>query len=253
MDLNSVITSGTAGASMEEAKGLYHMSILASMEEVGKATYVRKVMDEMTATLAHFNLSDQLIGFLGSSGPSQSTTSGSTSGFVVSGSFLSESSLRWPASRSISFSKSELAGDRFPFGTGYVEVGIFSGSVLWAPSGVEDVVASGAGSPTSSESFGGVACGAACGDFLGAASETDAGTASSFVDSGTTGAVPGTVSMFVDRISFGADGGASAAEPDAIPGTIHESFSSGPGVRDFSKLFDPTPASAAGIMPPVVV
>lgn len=103
---------------------------LDSMKEARKATCVKKVMDEMTATLAHFNLSDQFMGFLGSSGPSQSTIFGSTSVLVVSSSFLSESSLRWPASRSISFSKLELAGDPFPFGTGIVEVGTFSGSVL---------------------------------------------------------------------------------------------------------------------------
>lgn len=87
-------------------------------------------MDEMTATLAHFSFSDQFTGFLGSSGPSQSTMFGSTSVFVVSGSFFSELSLRWPASRSISFSKVELAGDSFPVGAEIVELGNFSGSVL---------------------------------------------------------------------------------------------------------------------------
>ena len=87
-------------------------------------------MEEMTATLAHFNFSDQFTGLLRSSGPSQSTIFGSTSVLVPSGSFLSESSLRWPASRSISFSNSELASDPFPFATGTVEVDTFSGSVL---------------------------------------------------------------------------------------------------------------------------
>ncbi len=80
-------------------------------------------MDAMTPTFAHFSLSDQFTGFLGSSGPSQSTMFGfNTSAMVVSSSFLSESSLRWPASRSISFSRLELAGDPFSFATGSVEV-----------------------------------------------------------------------------------------------------------------------------------
>ncbi len=79
-------------------------------------------MVAMTATFAHFSLSDQFMGFLGSSGPSQSTMFGfNTSALVVSSSFLSESSLRWPASRSISFSRLKLAGDPFPFATGSVE------------------------------------------------------------------------------------------------------------------------------------
>ena len=109
------------------------------MEKAWRVTCVKKVTDEMTATLAHFSFSDQFMGFFGSSGPSQSTMFGSTSCFVVSDSFLSEPSLRWPASRSISFSKLELAGDPPPFGAGTVEVGIFSGSVPWAASGIDDV------------------------------------------------------------------------------------------------------------------
>lgn len=189
----------------------------------------------MTATLAHFNFSDQFIGFWGSSGPSQSTIFGSTSVFVVSGSFLSESSLGWPASRSISFSKLELAGDPFSFGIGTVEAGTFSGSLLLDTWGIEDVATSGADSSTFSGSVDGVATGPECGADFG----TDAGIASSFV-------VPDAISGFVDERTPGADGGASATGPDAIAGAIHGSFSSGPGVRAFSKLFDSAAPSAAG-------
>ena len=108
----------------------HYISILYSIEEAWRVTCVKKVMDEMTATLAHFNFSDQFMGFWGSSGPSQSTMFGFTSLFVISGSLLLDSSLRWPASRSISFSKLELAGDPFPFGTWSIEAGTFSGSVV---------------------------------------------------------------------------------------------------------------------------
>ncbi len=115
---------------MEEARGLYYISLSYSMEETWSVTCVKKVMDEITATLAHFNFSDQFMGLLGSSGPSQSTIFGSASVFVVSCSIFSESSLRWPASRSTSFSKLELGGDPLPLGNGTVEAGTFSGSVL---------------------------------------------------------------------------------------------------------------------------
>ena len=207
----------------------------------------------MTATLAHFNFSDQCTGFLGSSGPSQSTIFGSTSVFVISASFFSESSLRWPASRSISFSKLELAGDASPFGTGTVEVGNFSGSVLWPPSGIEGVAGSGTCPLTFSESVDGVASVAEYGGFSRAASKTDAGTASGFVDVATPGAVPSTVSGLFDEIASGANRGASAVESDTIPGTIHEFFSSGSGVRALSKFLDSTPPSAVGIVPPFIV
>ena len=235
------MTSGTAGASMEEAKGLLSISILYPMGEAWRFTCVKKVMDAMTATLAHFSFSDQFMGFWGSSGPSQSTIFGSASVFIVSGSFLSESSLRWPASRSISFSKLEPAGDAFPFGTGNAEIGTFSGSVLLAASGAE------------SNAFFGSVDGAASGTKSGAVSGTDAGITSGFVDIGALDAVPGTISRFVDEIASGADRYAFVAEPDAAPGAIRVSFSSGPGVRAFSKLGNPTPPSAAGTVLPVVI
>ena len=193
----------------------------------------------MTATLAHFNFSDQFMGFWGSSGPSQSTIFGSTSIFVVSGSFLSESSLGWPASRSISFSKLELVGDPFPFGAEAVEAGTFSESVPLATSGVEDVVTSGAGRSPFSGSIDDLASGAEC----GAVSWTDTGSASSFVDVVAPDAVPDAIS---DGIVPVADEGALATGPDAIPGAIHGSISSGPGFRAFSKLFESAAPSAAG-------
>ena len=121
---------GNCRCEHRRGQGAAYISISYSMEETSRATCVKKVMDEMTATLAHFNFSDQFTGFLGSSGPSQSTMSGSTSLCIVSGSFLSDSSLRWPASKSISFSKLELAGDPFPFGAWTVDGGTFSGSAL---------------------------------------------------------------------------------------------------------------------------
>ena len=81
---------------MEEAKGL--QSIMLNWHGIldgrsWKVTHVKNVIDAMTVMLAHFNFSDQLIGFLGSSGPSQSTIIGSTAVVSVSGSFLSKSSL----------------------------------------------------------------------------------------------------------------------------------------------------------------
>ena len=117
---------------MEEAKGLqctYQISIVLH-EGASRVTHVRKVMAAITATLAHFIFSGQFMGFLGSSGPSQSTMFVSTSCLFASGSCLSESSLPWPASISISLSKLELAGVPFSFRAGIVEEDTFSGSVL---------------------------------------------------------------------------------------------------------------------------
>ena len=90
-------------------------------------------MDEMTATLPHFNPPAQLYGLLGSSGPSQPTMLGSTSVWSVPGSFLLDEEPRWAASRSMSSSRLELADDLFSF----------SSDVEEAAGGVEDLVASG--------------------------------------------------------------------------------------------------------------
>ena len=68
-------------------------------------------MDEMTATLPHLSPPVQLYGFFGSSGPSHPTMFGSTSVCCVSGSFLLDEEPRWAASKSMSFSRSELADD----------------------------------------------------------------------------------------------------------------------------------------------
>lgn len=70
-------------------------------------------MEEMTATLPHFNLADQFIGFSGSSGPSQFTLFGSdTVCSAASISVLLEEELSGlPVSRSTSLSTSELVGD----------------------------------------------------------------------------------------------------------------------------------------------
>ncbi len=121
LDLNSVITSGTPGANMEEASGLKNQ-LSSGMERSQGESYVRKVIDAMTATLPHFSFSDQLIGFWGSSFPSQSTMFGSTSVFATSCSFSLDDDPRLPASRSISFSSSELASVAFsawPFEEGF--------------------------------------------------------------------------------------------------------------------------------------
>ena len=173
-------------------------------------TCVRKVIDAMTATLAHFKFSDQLIGFLGSSGPSQSTMFGSASALVVPGSCFLESSLAWPASRSIFSSKLALLGDPFPF-AGPVEAGFFSGSVLLASRGIEDVASSGAGARLASASVDNFASG----EENGAASEPGAGTASGFVeaivpDAAAPDVAPCIVSCSVDAFAFGADEDASA-------------------------------------------
>ena len=68
-------------------------------------------MEAITATLLHFNFSDQLTGFWGSSLPSQSTMLGSSSVCVVCSLSSSGVDSRLPCSRSISSSVSELAGD----------------------------------------------------------------------------------------------------------------------------------------------
>ena len=156
-------------------------------------TCVRKVIDAMTATLAHFNFSDQFTGFLGSSGPSQSTMFGSTSVIVVPRSFFSESSLAWPASRSIFSSRLEFLGDPVPIG-GPVEACFFSGSVSLAAPGIEDVANSEAGGRTV---FGSVD------------NEIGAGTASGFVEAVAPDAAPGIVSGSIDKFAFGADEDAS--------------------------------------------
>ena len=96
-------------------------------------TYVRNVMDEMTATLPHFSFLAQLYGLLGSSGPSHPTMLGSTSVWSVSGTFLLDEEPRWAASRSTSSSRLELADDFFSLSS-YVEE---------APGGVEALVAAG--------------------------------------------------------------------------------------------------------------
>lgn len=118
---------------------------------------------------------------------------------------------------------------------------------------MEDVAASGADRLAFSGSIDVVASGATYEVFSGVASETDAGTPSGFVGVTTLGTVPGTVSVLVDGFASGADRGAPAADPDAIPGAIHEPFSSDSGVKAFSKSLDCAPAGAAGIIPPVVV
>lgn len=43
---------------------------------------------------------------------------------------------------------------------------------------------------------------------------------------------------FHDGVFPGADESAFTAEPDTVPGAIHGSFSSGPGVKALSRLFD---------------
>ena len=43
---------------------------------------------------------------------------------------------------------------------------------------------------------------------------------------------------FPDDISPGADEGAFTAESDTVPGAIHGSFSSGPGVKALSRIFE---------------
>ena len=172
-------------------------------------TCVRNVIDAMTATLAHFKFSDQLIGFFGSSGPSQSTMFGSASA-VVQGSCFLESSLAWPASRSIFSSKLALLGDPFPF-AGPVKAGFFSGSVLLATRGIEDVASSEAGARlafASVDKF-------ASGEENRAVSEPGAGTASGFVeaivpDAAAPGVAPGIVSCSFDAFAFGANEDASA-------------------------------------------
>lgn len=70
-------------------------------------------MEAMTATLPHFNLADQFIGFCGSSEPSQFTMFGSdTACSAASTSVLLDEELRrLPASRSTSLSSSALVGD----------------------------------------------------------------------------------------------------------------------------------------------
>ena len=173
-------------------------------------TYVRKVIDAMTATLAHFNFSGQFTGFLGSSGPSQSTIFGSTSVLLVPMSFFSESSLAWPASRSIFSSKLELlGGGLFPFDRP-VEVGFFSGSVSLAPLGIEDVAKSEAGASTAFGSVDNVASD----EEYWATSEIGAGTALGIVETGAPdaaapGAAPVIVSCSVDKFAFVADEDAS--------------------------------------------
>lgn len=101
---------------------------------------------------------------------------------------------------------------------------------------------------TFSGSVAGVAFGAEYGTVFG----TDDGTASGFVDVVTADVVPGTIPGFVDEIGFGTGKVASAVELDAIPGAIHGSFSSGPGVRAFSRNLDPTAPGAAGTLAPDV-
>ena len=79
----------------------------------GGHLYVRKVMDAMTAMLPHFFQADQLRLFVGSSGPSKSTisTSEGTCVCVSCASFLLGVKLLICASRSASFSSSEVLGD----------------------------------------------------------------------------------------------------------------------------------------------
>jgi len=71
VDLNSCMACGTAGANMDEPKGLDE-SVLA-LAWCGRvvATYVRSVIAARSMTFVHFFLADQLIGLCGSSGPSQ--------------------------------------------------------------------------------------------------------------------------------------------------------------------------------------
>ena len=169
-------------------------------------TCVRKVIDAMTPTLAHFRVSDQFTGFFGSSGPSQSTMFGSTTVLVVPGSSFLESSLAWPASRSIfSSNKLELLGDPFPFG-GPVEAGFFSGSVSLATSGIEYFASSESGARTVGTSVDDFASG----EENWAISEPGAGTASDFVEAiapvvAAPDAAPGITSCSVDESAFGAD------------------------------------------------
>ena len=92
----------------------------------------------------------------------------------------------------------------------------------------------------------------ASGAEYGAVSRTDAGIASGFVDVIASDAVPDIICGFVDAIAFGADGGASAAEPDTIPGATLGPFSSAPGIQAFSKFFDSVSSSAPGTVAAVV-
>lgn len=70
--------------------------------------YVRKVMEEMTATIAYLRRLDQLVGFSGSSGPSQSTMLGSGSCCCLSS--VRAGKLCFSAF-STSVSRSPLSGD----------------------------------------------------------------------------------------------------------------------------------------------
>lgn len=92
-------------------------------------------MEARTAILPHLNLSDQLTGFLGSSGPSQSTMFGSTGSTFSSVSDFSTDDTPFPASRStgcslnpfstcISFSRSEPSGDDASFPLSALDEGL---------------------------------------------------------------------------------------------------------------------------------
>lgn len=57
---------------------------------------------------------------------------------------------------------------------------------------------------------------------------------------------------FDNEISPGAVKGALTTEPDTVPGAIHGSFSSGPGVKAFSRLLDSTTSCHTGTVAPAV-
>ena len=213
-------------------------------EEVEKATCVKKVMEAMTAMLAALSFPDQFMGLLGSSGPSQPTMFGSTSvGLVVmSDSFLYESSLRRPASRSDSFSKLEPEVDAFPFATGMAEIGTFSVPRLQTPSWSEIALDSGLDGSTLLGSVDGMAFDAECGAVAGIASGLVA-----------SGAPLGRVTGLIDGPASGTDKATSAGKLDAIPGAVHVSCFSGPVVRAFRMDVSFSPSSAAGGTVPEVV
>lgn len=74
---NSARILGIPGANMEEPSGLGSVSYPRPGVSGGRRTHATTVMMDRTAMLVHFFSSGQFIGFSGSSGPSQETTSGS--------------------------------------------------------------------------------------------------------------------------------------------------------------------------------
>ena len=102
---------------MLEDWGNPKISMVAHRSGGSSSTYVRKVMEAMTAMLPHFFFSGQFVGFSGSSGPSQSTQFGSISPAgcaSASASFLLDVELLVLASRSSSLPCSASPRTSFP-------------------------------------------------------------------------------------------------------------------------------------------